>query len=60
MLTDERLSYFLVVRKSKPSKERVKMAMDYIKLLLQTERDDFKRRCLISAGLELNAIFLKL
>jgi hypothetical protein len=54
------LSYFLVVRKKKPSKERVKMAIDYIKDLLQAENDEIIRKSLANAGLELNNILLRL
>jgi hypothetical protein len=54
------LSFFLTIRKNKPSKERVKMAIDNIKMLLQVETDEGTRRHLAGAGLELNSILLKL
>jgi hypothetical protein len=54
------LSYFLVKRKYPPSKERVKMALDDIKKILIREEDDWTRKQLAKAGLELNNILLRL
>lgn len=54
------LSYFLVVRKQKPNKERVKQAIDTIKQMLIVETDETNRRCLASAGIELNKILTRL
>jgi hypothetical protein len=60
MTKETPLSYFLVTQKKKPSKERVKMALDYIKHLITQEPDETNRKHLASAGIELNSILLRL
>jgi hypothetical protein len=57
---DNPLSYFLILRTSKPKKEIVKQAMDYIKSVLLQEIDEYNRECLSKVGIELSMIYVKL